>query len=85
MTSNQYKTTYDRLFNQLPKWKQLAVKEDSDRDYWSGILTDFVKNVIDTAEKEYEQNKVKLTEEVISPNVEKGKKTSKKKLKNKNI
>lgn len=81
MTSNQYKTTYDKLFNQLPKWKQLAVKEDSIQNNWSGILTDFVKNVIYVAEKEFDQNNIKLIEEEISSGVQSGGKKSRKKIK----
>jgi hypothetical protein len=53
MTSNQYKLVYNKLFNQLPKWKQIAVKEDSIKNNWSGVLTEFIKNVIVTAETEY--------------------------------
>jgi hypothetical protein len=56
MTSKQYKDTYNRLFNELPKWKQLAVREDSVANKWSGILTEFVTNVIYTAEKEFDAN-----------------------------
>ena len=56
MTSKQYKDTYNRLFNELPKWKQIAVKEDSVANKWSGILTEFVANVIYTAEKEFDAN-----------------------------
>ena len=50
MTSEHYKNTYNKLFNELPKWKQMAVKEDSERNNWSGLLTEFIKNVIYTAE-----------------------------------
>lgn len=64
MTSQHYKNTYDRLFNELPKWKQMAVKEDSHKNYWSGLLTEFVKNVVYTAEKEFEDNKFFITEEI---------------------
>lgn len=84
MTSKQYKSTYDKLFNQLPKWKQLAVKEDSERNNWSGILTDFVKNVIYTAEKEFDQNQFVVTEEIPKYNTE-NKDKLKKKIKNKKI
>lgn len=84
MTSKQYKSTYDKLFNQLPKWKQLAVKEDSERNNWSGILTDFVKNVIYTAEKEFDQNQFVVTEEIPKYNIE-NKDKLKKKIKNKKI
>lgn len=55
MTSKQYKDTYNRLFNELPKWKQIAVKEDSENDHWSGILTEFVKGVIEEADKSFDE------------------------------
>ena len=57
MTAKQYQDTYNRKFNELPKWKQLAIKEDSLNNKWSGLLTDFVKGVIETAEKEYKETK----------------------------
>jgi len=73
MTSKQYKDTYNRKFNELPKWKQLAIKEDSQNNKWSGLLTDFIKGVIETAEKEYiEPAKTKNTEQnALSQFVEK--------------
>lgn len=61
MTSEHYKNTYNKLFNELPKWKQMAVKEDSSKNHWSGLLTDFIKNVIYTAENSY-QPSVKFVE-----------------------
>jgi hypothetical protein len=84
MTSKQYKIAYDKLFNQLPKRKQLAVKEDSKKNNWSGILTDFVRGVIYNAEKEFDQNQLTMVDEVSPSNAEKGTKPSKK-LKNKKI
>lgn len=65
MTAKQYKDTYNRMFNELPKWKQLAIKEDSLNNKWSGLLTDFVKGVIETAEKEYKEKK---DDEVLNKN-----------------
>jgi hypothetical protein len=56
MTLKQYKDTYNKKFNELPKWKQLAIKEDSTNNKQSGILTDFVKDVIETAEKEFSES-----------------------------
>lgn len=82
MTSNQYKETYDKLFNLLPKWKQFAVKEDSIKNHWSGILTEFVQNVIVTAEKEFDSKQFIFTDEPSTPyNVEQPLKP--KKVKNK--
>lgn len=67
MTSTQYKETYNKLLNELPKWKQIAVKEDSERNNWSGILTEFVQTVILTAEKEYDAKQFIFTDEPSSP------------------
>jgi hypothetical protein len=57
MTASFYKTVYQRKFNEMPRWKQLAIVEDSTRNNWSGLLTDFVKDVIEEAEKEYANSK----------------------------
>ncbi len=40
----------------MPKWKQLAIKEDTERNNMSGIMTEFLAKVIETAEKEYEDH-----------------------------
>lgn len=61
MTASFYKTVYQRKFEELPRWKRLAIVEDSERNHWSGILTDFVKAVIEEAEKEYANSKVPKT------------------------
>ena len=82
MTSTQYKETYNKLLSELPKWKQIAVKEDSERNNWSGILTEFVQNVIVTAEKEFDSKQFIFTDEPSTPyNVEQPVKP--KKVKNK--
>jgi hypothetical protein len=86
MESIQYELVYNKLFNQLPKWKQTAIKEDIIRNNWSGILTDFVKDVIYKAEKEFEENKnskCKFVNDVVSNNIEKKSGETKKKVKNK--
>ena len=57
MTASFYKTVYQRKFKEMPRWKQLAIVEDSTRNNWSGLLTDFVKAVIEEAEKEYANSK----------------------------
>jgi hypothetical protein len=82
MTASFYKTVYQRKFEELPNWKRLAIVEDSERNHWSGILTDFVKAVIEEAEKEYANSKSPKT--VADPTFwetfeSKPKKTSKKK------
>ena len=70
MTSEHYKNTYNKLLNELPKWKQMAVKEDSEKNHWNGILTEFIKNVIYTAEKEFEDNKFLIVEEPVQYKVD---------------
>ena len=56
MNPLNYKTAYNNVLNQMPKWKQSAVKEDSERNNMSGILTEFLAKVIETAEKEFESH-----------------------------
>lgn len=60
MTASFYKTVYQRKFNELPRWKKLAIVEDSERNNWSGLLTDFVKAVIEEAEKEYANSRTNV-------------------------
>ena len=57
MTASFYKTVYQRKFNELPRWKKLAIVEDSERNNWSGLLTEFIKAVIEEAEKDYANSK----------------------------
>lgn len=66
MNSIIYKQTYNKLFTELPKWKQFAIIEDSKNNNWSGILTDFVKNVIYTAEIEFEHRQLLFTDEPVT-------------------
>lgn len=83
MTSEHYKNTYNKLFNELPKWKQLAIKSDSQQNNWTGMLNDFIQNVIYIAEKEFEQNQhMMLVDNIVPYNSEKETKP-KKKIKNK--
>lgn len=83
MTSEHYKNTYNKLFNELPKWKQLAIKSDSQQNNWTGLLNDFIQNVIYIAEKEFEQNQhMMLVDNIVPYNSEKETKP-KKKIKNK--
>jgi hypothetical protein len=82
MTASFYKTVYQRKFEELPRWKKLAIVEDSERNNWSGILTDFVKAVIEEAEKEYANSKKSesIVPKEFIPELEiKSKKTIKKK------
>ena len=60
MTASFYKTVYQRKFKEMPSWKRLAIVEDSNRNNWSGLLTDFIKSVIEEAEKEYANSKTNM-------------------------
>lgn len=82
MTASFYKTVYQRKFDELPRWKKMAIVEDSKRNNWSGLLTDFIKVVIEEAEKEYANSKTtetKPTTEYPAESEIKSKKTIKKK------
>jgi hypothetical protein len=66
----------------LPRWKKLAIVEDSERNNWSGLLTEFIKAVIEEAEKEYANSKttaVNKPVEYAKESDSKSKKTIKKK------
>ena len=52
-----YKKIYDEEFNKLPRWKQVAVNEDIANKKSSGLTDEFIKLVIEKAEKYYDQNK----------------------------
>ena len=82
MTASFYKTVYQRKFNEMPRWKKLAIVEDSERNHWSGLLTDFVKAVIEEAEKEYANSKTStdiVLKEIVTESEIKPKKAIKKK------
>jgi len=57
MTASFYKTVYQRKFNEMPSWKKTAIVEDTERNNWSGLLTEFIKSVIEEAEKDYANSK----------------------------
>lgn len=57
MTANKYKSTYYTIYNALPKWKQIAIDEDSKSNTWSGLLKEFVLKVIEESEKEFLEDK----------------------------
>ena len=83
MTASFYKTVYQRKFNELPRWKKLAIVEDSERNNWSGLLTEFIKAVIEEAEKEYANSKPNVSAAPVEPKKtleNKIKKTFKKKI-----
>ena len=82
MTASFYKTVYQRKFEELPRWKKMAIVEDSKRNNWSGLLTDFVKAVIEEAEKEYANSRSTVSNtpiEYVKDSETKSKKTIKKK------
>jgi len=58
--SDIYKTIYDTEFEKLPKWKQNAIQEDLAHNKSTGMTTDFIKLVIEKAEKSFEENKNKV-------------------------
>jgi hypothetical protein len=55
--SEIYKKIYDDEFNKLARWKQVAVNDDVANKKSSGLTDEFIKLVIEKAEKYYEQNK----------------------------
>ena len=82
MTASFYKTVYQRKFEELPRWKKLAIVEDSERNNWSGLLTEFIKAVIEEAEKEYANSRSTVSNtpvEYVKESEIKSKKTIKKK------
>ena len=50
--SNRYQMAYNRLFEAQPTWKRYAIVDDLKNKNDSGLLVEFVKNVIETAENE---------------------------------
>ena len=82
MTASFYNTVYQRKFNEMPRWKQLAIVEDSTRNNWSGLLTEFIKAVIEEAEKDYANSKSTISNppnKYVSESDNKSKKIIKKK------
>jgi len=57
-SANHYKKCYDQILNGLPLWRQAAIKEDVVSRKSSGVLTDFIRMVIQVAERE--ENATKL-------------------------
>lgn len=55
--SEIYKKIYDDEFNKLARWKQVAVNDDMANKKSSGLTDEFIKLVIEKAEKYYDQNK----------------------------
>jgi hypothetical protein len=58
--SEVYKTIYDTEFDKLPKWKQNAIQEDLANNKNTGMPSDFIKLVIEKAEKYFDENKNKV-------------------------
>ncbi len=49
---NRYQVTYNRLFESYPPWKRCAIEDDLKNKNNSGLLEEFIKNVIQIAENE---------------------------------
>lgn len=81
MTSEYYKNAYNNILNSMPKWKQIAIKEDSLNNNMSGILTEFLAKVIEQAEKDFELNKNKAFENLAKALDSKNEFTNKPKIK----
>ena len=58
--SEAYITIYDTEFDKLPKWKQNAIQEDLANNKNTGMTSDFIKLVIEKAEKYFDENKNKV-------------------------
>jgi len=50
--AEKYRNTYNKVFADLPNWKKCAIEEDSKLNKRTGILVDFLSQVIYNAEKE---------------------------------
>ena len=50
--SNRYQMAYNRLFEAYPPWKRYAIEEDLKNKSDTGLLEEFIKNVIENAENE---------------------------------
>ena len=62
MNAEVYKQIYTELFNLQPRWKQIAIVEDiASKKTDSGILDEFILNVISTAEKSFDDKKNGIT------------------------
>lgn len=48
--AQRYKLSYETLLAECPKWKRTAVLEDITNKINSGLLTEFIGNVIISAE-----------------------------------
>jgi hypothetical protein len=51
-SAGRYKKCYEEILNALPSWRQRAIREDIADRKNSGLLTDFVRMVIEAAERE---------------------------------
>lgn len=51
-SAGRYKKCYDEILDALPQWRQRAIREDVADRKNSGLLTDFVRMVIEAAERE---------------------------------
>ncbi len=51
---NRYKEAHDKLFRELPSWKQKAIDEDLANKVESRLMDEFAKSVIELAESDKE-------------------------------
>lgn len=85
MNAELYKNTYNTLYKTYPRWKQVAIVEDIKNKNDSGILLEFIQNVISTAEKQFDsmpvetQLPISQTMDVPSSKLKKPKKIKNKK------
>jgi len=49
--AKRYEQTYNDLLDKLPIWKRIAIREDIKLHKSSGLLDEFVMDVIKTAEE----------------------------------
>lgn len=84
MNAELYKNTYNNLYKTYPRWKQVAIVEDVKNKNDSGILMEFIQNVINTAEAQFDSMPVEPQLPVKQVTVASDTKTKKpKKVKNK--
>ena len=50
---NPFELAYKEVFDQLPRWKQVAVAEDRAEGKHTSVTEDFVKEVARVAEEKY--------------------------------
>lgn len=54
MIGNYYKKAYEETLQKCPKWKQSAILEDIANKKNSGIVIDFIQNIVYLAESRFD-------------------------------